>query len=445
MKHLAGGFLLLITLVICSTVICAQEVRVGGQPTITAPLGSETFSSSEGRFSISLPKRPSGYRSQSPESPAGHVEAVLFNWIIPYGRFAVAYIDRPEPLEMVSKNVLDNFRDSLVAKSEAIKGKLINEAEITIEKHPGRELKFELPDGLFLMRIYLVNQRMYQLSATIKNDKRSQETEAAKTFASFKLLNQTDLEAELKKKIAEATPSPLPQEPIAKRLKSDAEDEGLKGRVKTVFTESEDLSGTWSVSKRKPSSMAYYNESGNLTKRDSYDYRGHPSDITVYGYLDGERVSHFKSIDYEYDPPAGIVVVATGESAKNKYDPRYSYKFKFKYEGGRLVEKDWYGSDGKLWMRYTYNYKGNQKEELVYSADGSLNQKYLYTLDDKGNELEKISYQVKDDSIRDKYSSSYEFDAKGNWIKKTVSKWVTKDGKSSFEPYYVDYRTITYY
>ena len=69
----------------------------------------------------------------------------------------------------------------------------------------------------------------------------------------------------------------------------------------------------------------------------------------------------------------------------------------------------------------------------------------LSTLDEKGNQIEETSFETRDGSIRDKYSRTYEFDARGNWIKRTTSKWVTKDGKSYYAPAYVDYRTITYY
>lgn len=369
----------------------------------------------------------------------------MFNWRTAQGTFIVGYVDRPEIVEPMGKRALDFLRDSAMTGLEG-KAKLVSETDISLEGHPGRQLKIEFSDGITIARIYLVSNRVYQAVGSLSADKKNQEQEVIKILDSFKLLSQANVDAELKSKIAAATPRPLPQEPVAKRLKSDAEDEGLKGRVKTVFTESEDLSGTWAVSKRKPSSMQYFNEQGNLTKRESYDYRGNPSDITVYGYLDGERASDFNSINYEYNPPPVMISAPAAGQATPKYDPRYSYKFKYKYdEKGNLIEKVWYGNDGKLWLRYTYKYKGNQKEEMVYAEDSSLNQKYLYTLDDKGNEIEEIVYEVRDNSIRDKYSYSYEFDAKGNWIKQTTSKWVTKDGKSRFEPYSVTYRTITYY
>jgi hypothetical protein len=49
------------------------------------------------------------------------------------------------------------------------------------------------------------------------------------------------------------------------------------------------------------------------------------------------------------------------------------------------------------------------------------------------------------DRFVNKYKYAYEFDTKHNWVKRTTSKWVAKDGKSDYEPAYVDYRTITYH
>jgi hypothetical protein len=207
-----------------------------------------------------------------------------------------------------------------------------------------------------------------------------------------------------KEQAAKAQPSPLPQEPVVPRIGSDAQDEGLRGRVKTVFMESKDLSGTWTVQTRKPNSMDCYNERGNLTKKESYDYKGNLSEVTEYGYLDEARVSNRESIRHEYNPPPMVIGPPAG-GAKPKYDPRYSYKFTFKYDDKkRLTEKTWIGNDGKLWLRYVYNYSGNQREELVYSADGSLNQRYLLVLDDNRNEVEKTIFEARDGSIGSKHS-----------------------------------------
>lgn len=370
---------------------------------------------------------------------------MTYHWRTAEGVFAVGYIQRPEILEAVSKQMLDAVRDGIMAATKNLGSSLASETDITLDGYPGRELKINFSDGVSIARIYIVRNRIYQLIASLSTANRDKAPNAIRILNSFKLISQADVEADMRKKAAEATPSPLPQMPITGKLKSDAEDEGLRGKVRTVTVENEDLSGTWSVGGRKKSAVEHYNEQGNLTKRESFDYRGNPSDITVYGYLDGNRVSNTESIQHNYNPPPMLVAAPAGEAAP-KYDSRYSYKFTYKYDGkGNLIEEVWYGNDGKLWLRYVYNFKGNQKERLVYSADGSLNQRSLHTLDAKGNEVEEIIYEPRDNSIRSKYSYVYEFDAKGNWTKRTASKRATKDGSALFEPYSVTYRTITYY
>jgi hypothetical protein len=271
------------------------------------------------------------------------------------------------------------------------------------------------------------------------------ESVAVSVLDSFKVLDEGEVAATLKVEAAKAEPSPLPQKPVAKRGGTDAMDEALQGKVKTVLRESQDLSGTWSVQTRKRNSMDYYDERGNLTKTEFYDYKGNLSSITVFGYLDGSRVSNSRSISHEYNPPPIMIAEAPGEVTP-KYDPRYSSKFEFKYDDQkRLVEKTYINNAGKVSIRYVYKYSGRQREEWVYSADGSLNQHYLSVLDEKGNRIEWTVFEVRDGAVKSKHSYVYEFDAKGNWIKRTSSKWVTKDERSYYDPTDVSYRTITYY
>ena len=59
-----------------------------------------------------------------------------------------------------------------------------------------------------------------------------------------------------------------------------------------------------------------------------------------------------------------------------------------------------------------YKYSRNQKEELVYSADGSLNQRDLSVPDAKGNEIEETIFEVSGVKVCSKHSYTYEFDPK---------------------------------
>jgi hypothetical protein len=141
------------------------------------------------------------------------------------------------------------------------------------------------------------------------------------------------------------------------------------------------------------------------------------------------------------------MMIASGPGAtRPKSDPRYSNKFTFQYDDQkRLIEKFWYLNNGELSIRDVYKYSGNQREEFVYTSNGSLNQHYLSVLDSKGTEIEKTSFETGDGSVRSKSKYAYEFDPNGNWIKRTTSKLVTKDGNSYYAPEYVDYQTISYY
>ena len=128
-----------------------------------------------------------------------------------------------------------------------------------------------------------------------------------------------------------------------------------------------------------------------------------------------------------------------------KPNPNYEYSFEYKYKDGKLIEKQMFFSSGKKGMRYVYNYSNNQVEELVYTTEGELNQKYLVTLNKNGNEIEKTSFGVTKVYPNRKYRYEYEFDEKGNWIKKITSTEITENGKTTFKPTSVTYRTITYF
>jgi hypothetical protein len=67
------------------------------------------------------------------------------------------------------------------------------------------------------------------------------------------------------------------------------------------------------------------------------------------------------------------------------------------------------------------------------------------SLETSAGRVEWTIFEVRDGTVESKHSYAYEFDAKGNWITRTSSKWVTKHGRSYYEPENVYYRKITYY
>jgi len=412
-------------------------------------VNSGTFVSLDAKFSIALPQNHNGFRELTMDTPLGRAPGFAFNWIMKEGAFTAGYLDAPQAWndEQSSGDLFALIRDELTHWAGSKKGKLTSERKVPFGS-PAVEFRVEFPNGLLFQRFYFVSRRRYQTVLFLKSEQRPDESVAVKVLDTFKVLSDVDVNAALKAKVAEAEPAPLPQEPVATRIGSDAADSGLRGKVKSVFEEAQDLSNTWSVQGRKPESVQYYSQQGNLTREESYDYKGNLSQITVHGYIDGARVSNSGSIRYEYNPPPMMINSPPGV-VRPKSDPRYSTKVTFEYDNERrLIGRSWFRSNGELTTKAVYKYSGNpptQRETRNYSADGSLNRHELSTHDPKGNEVEKTDFNAKDGSVRTKYSYAYEFDAQGNWIKRTTSKWVTKDGKSYFEPSYVDYRTVTYY
>jgi hypothetical protein len=448
MRHLARYVLTFALSVGCASLCLAQGFSVTSDappPSVqNASDESQAFVSLTGRFTVSLPRQVSAYSGIGTNVPEGRIEGDSFSWETAEGVFEVIYMDLPAAV--ATKAVFDRGRDNKLLLNR--KAKLAGEKDISLAGNAGRETRFETPDGIQIVRTYLVGNRLYEAAVALPNSLKPKEAAAVRVLDSFKLLSPAEVAAARKKEVDEVTPNPLPQDKPAPKLKSDAEDERLKGRVKSVFVESEDLSGTWYVGGRKPSAADYYDEKGQLVRHESYDYRGNLREVAVYGYLDGERVRSEKSIRHEYDPPP--VMMAAGPPTvgqRPKSDPGYSNKYRYKYDDkGRQVERSMYWNDGRLGGRTVRGYKDGQVETLTYSDDGELVDKRVETLDAKGNAVETSYFDVKSDTVRTRYSYTYDsFDAQGNWVKRTTSEWMTKDGKSFFEPSYVTYRTITYY
>lgn len=268
------------------------------------------------------------------------------------------------------------------------------------------------------------------------------------TVFSIPAFSQTTKPVDYSQKIKEATPKPLPQTPVLKQQTTDAQDDNLKGKVKSLIEERQGFSGVEKPIGKRMSLIADYNEQGNYLRQVQFEYQGRPYGVSVYGYIDGARASLSKDILYGDELYTTFPGGKKKPEEKPKPDSRYSYRYKYKYANGKLVEMQMIRNTGEKGMRYVYNYNGNQREYLAYTDEDELNQKYLYTLDDKGNDIESIYFNIRsaEPSINGKYRYKYEsFDRAGNWTKRTNSEIVTEDGKETERLIAMEYRTITYY
>jgi len=420
-----------------------------GWPSINTLPAQPGFVSLEGRFRIGFPKDIQGFGALSPKETGTNASGQQLRWKFAEAEVVGFVLDFPDSTltgtaEEVSQ-IAANSKKLLTDRMPT--ARLVSESSSTISGVPSTYFIYDVgAEGFISVNLFLDQKRLYRFNSVFKE--RATEETLTKVFKTFSLITQAEVDSELRKKYEEMKPAPLPQTPVVAKVKSDASDAGLKGKIKKVVTESEDRSGTWSVQGRKLSSAVYYDQNGALTQRDAYDSQGNPFQVTVYGYIDGKRVSNSKMTRYEYDPPPAAAPPGMGTAeTPRKRDSRYDYSFEYRYENGRLVEKLMVYNDGRKGMKYVYNHSPNQVEELVYTEEGKLNQRYLSILDANGNVIERTDFGVVNFHIYGdrKYRSSYELDANGNWIKETTTKAETVDGTTVWRPYAIYYRTITYH
>ena len=429
-----------LALIITLTIAILSPAR----PDSPSAAGAPRFVSLAGRFSISLADHYKKLSRLIITFPSGGASGNLYEWQTKETTFGVGYADSFQPPKhpQAIKELFDSERERFRTLVAAADGDNAVVKEITIDNHPGIEQRARVSKGSFIQRTYLVSRRIYQTLVVVTNSQRD-ESAALGVLDSFKLLTDTEITEEALKVL----PGPLPQTPEAPRAGSDAEEEGLRGAVKSVRTEVQYPSETVFTRGTPRSWLTTYNENGNMVRTDSYDSKNNLERITVFGYLDGSRVSASKYIERDYSPPVGSGAGLGGSMPSNREkDPRYQRRFEYKYDDKkRLTEKTEFLSNGEVLYRSVYKYEGNQKEGLLYENDNSPPQRSVYTLDDKGNEIEHIVF-ARDGSIRTKLSHVYEFDSKGSWIKRTTSRTENDEWlRRLMPPTSVHLRTITYY
>lgn len=103
-----------------------------------------------------------------------------------------------------------------------------------------------------------------------------------------------------------------------------------------------------------------------------------------------------------------------------------------------------YTPDGALLQKRvsTYDEKGRETEWAIYRGDGAPAAGQRRGYDEQGNVAESISYGNGVQVSRETFA--YEFDARGNWVKRRVVRDAVRKGIFDTEVE-VNYRTITYY
>lgn len=348
--------------------------------------------------------------------------------------------------------------------SKAVPGQIIGEKKTSLNNHPGLISIVESTSGRVMLWTYVLKNRLYLISLTL-NDAASLE-QHVKTVSTFRFLSRQELEPRHNKLILELTPATAPQDPPKERPTTDASDEALKGLIKNVVTEEEQYyeSVLFGETEINLQSVDDYDPKGNLTKSVLY-VANLPRAVRLYGFLKGERV-------FRETRRYPLISLATDEKEKKQTvtppppPETRIFKVKHKYdEKGRLLEKKVVSEQGHELEILTFRDKTVERAfddaYYIFGPNHFEKTKVTSKLDATGNSLEDSTlvrqgtnprfHSIPGQPYLENYSPryrtekvvhEYQFDAKGNWIKRVTSV-VTKD--KGLVPAYVTYRRITYY
>jgi hypothetical protein len=192
-----------------------------------------------------------------------------------------------------------------------------------------------------------------------------------------------------------------------------------------------------------------YDEAGRLLTATSYNEDDSISWKTAITYnTKGNKIEWLQSIagvlryrvTYNYDDRNRVIEQETFE-----YNKPPNLRSSHAPEPGKIV--------------YTYNDAKRAKEVETYNEDGSLKNKMIYLMDERGNEVgwktfngdgspkETALYWYDNTKLLRTLSgietAKYEYDSKGNWIKKV--RLIKPAVAAEPEAYRTEYRDITYY
>lgn len=269
--------------------------------------------------------------------------------------------------------------------------------------------------------------------------------------------------------------------PSTAQTKTDRERAGLIGPVRTVRVETarvSDVSGQFVEGKRALAQFDSFDEKGNVVGSSVFNPDGSPNRKLGWGYTydtkgretertflnaEGALTSRAVSVYDEqgrkvemtfYNPSGTVNHIETfayddrGKLIREVHlnpDGTIRNTSIYTYDtGGQLTEWSGHKPDGTLSQRKvsTYDQKGRETEWAIYRGDGTPAMSQRRSYDERGNVMESLRYGNGVLVGRETYT--YEFDARGNWVKRRAVWEALKDGISQTGRE-VNYRTITYY
>jgi len=237
----------------------------------------------------------------------------------------------------------------------------------------------------------------------------------------------------------------------AQKPRTDRQNEGLKGPVKSIVVESAELKkqgGQYVEGPRSLQARATYDAEGNRTNDEEY-IDGELWTKREYRYVGGVAVADIHQKYVLGVIPSSAATPDPKPAPPTKPPPmrRFTEKYRGKYDAAGNAVELVIEEDGRVRNRLTYRREGGRKETRGYVEQGSekLHYRVVETFDAGGNLVGVEDITGTGHVLQKSTYGDYKFDERGNWIKRLVSDWADEGGKPRFEPARVEYRTITYF
>lgn len=237
------------------------------------------------------------------------------------------------------------------------------------------------------------------------------------------------------------------------QTKTSQKIEGLVGPVHTVtatnFTLTK-VNDIWLETSRRTVYFITFDENGNDSLGSGQDSPQSPVECARKYNDKGQEIErdcmdHVRIVKmfFSYDA-GGHVIDESQQDANGKLNWRHTFTFDDK---GNMTSLGQFDSGNKLTRKLTWSFdeKGNRTEwteSLLKGEEMVLFEKIVSSYDDKGNVLTQTQYG-NPEGMTLKQFFSYEFDTRGNWIRKESS--TTPPDSSETQTKLVELRIITYY
>jgi hypothetical protein len=275
----------------------------------------------------------------------------------------------------------------------------------------------------------------------------------------------------------------LPATPEVSVERSDREEEGLKGPVRSVETREsllvqtdwfdpqgrlierlqhgiETSQGLW------PLRFVYsYDQAGRRTAETVHDARGELVKETrfahdEYGHRSAEVATWsdgtFENASlYEYDEAHRLIrglhynaqqVInrnlytfdGAGRLARERFERNYGYDAR----GRQVMKSDRFNIGYELVMRYDDQVR--IRDKAVFDLAGLAQGRSAFQYDEHGNQKEERIFNA-EGRATDRKAYRYEYDDMGNWILEALQWWAVRDGRETLKQFQIRERSLTYH